>query len=77
MMSGKCIPHLTTASVSRSCVLQGDKLIRVAYDSDGPEVVRLGFIAAIMLHVVEFQQFAAPVNRFPREFAHSALYRLF
>jgi hypothetical protein len=43
-------------------VLQGDKLIRVAYDPDGPEVVRLGFIAAVMLHVVQFQQFAAPIN---------------
>jgi len=43
-------------------VLQGDELIRVAYDSDGPEVGRLGFNAAVMLHIVEFQQFAVPIN---------------
>ena len=64
-------------NVSRSALLQGDKLARVAYDSDGPEVGSLGFIAAVMLHVLEFQQFAVPINRFPRESAHSALYSLF
>jgi len=43
-------------------VLQGNKLIRVTCDSDGPEFGRLGFTAATMLHVVEFQQFAVPIN---------------
>ena len=43
-------------------MLRRDKLIRIAYDSDGAEVGRLGFTAAVMLHVVEFQQFAVPIN---------------